>query len=268
MSDMNGMQMRNFTDTLPPLEEIEKQVYEWQMWAEGIGDVGQRKLKAASVLISRVGGLGGIVAYQLAAAGIGRLVLAHAGNIRPSDLNRQLLMSHDRIGTSRLDSAKAKLLELNPRLDVICHSENANSENATRLVSMADYVVDCAPLFDERFALNQACIDQRKHMVECAMYEYEASLTTIAPGRTACLACLSPAAPAAWKREFPVFGAVSGTVGCMAAMEVIKLITGVGSPLFNRLLMFDLSRMHFSTHTIHRNPACTVCSACVPHTPK
>ncbi|MEE3218967.1 MAG: ThiF family adenylyltransferase, partial [Planctomycetota bacterium] len=92
--------------------------YEWQMWVRGFGEEGQAKLKAASVLISRIGGLGGVVAYELAAAGIGRLILAHAGNVKHSDLNRQLLMTHDWLGRPRVESARRRLLELNPRLEI------------------------------------------------------------------------------------------------------------------------------------------------------
>ena len=218
-------------DEFPMLDEAERAVYEWQMWADGIGELGQRKLKAPSVLISRIGGVGGTVAYQLAAAGVGKLILAHAGSIKRSDLNRQLLMNHDGIGGSRVETAKAKLLAFNPRLKLEIHNENVGEANATSLVSRADIVVDCAPLFAERFTMNRAIVQQGKPMVECAMYEFEASLTTILPGTTACLACLSPIAPTAWRREFPVFGAVAGTVACLAAMEVIKLITGVGESL-------------------------------------
>jgi molybdopterin/thiamine biosynthesis adenylyltransferase len=105
-------------EPLPHLTDEEKATYEWQMWVPGFGEEGQRRLRGSSVLISRVGGLGGLVAYQLAAAGIGRLVLAHAGNVRPSDLNRQLLMTHDGLGKSRIESARRRLLELNPRLDI------------------------------------------------------------------------------------------------------------------------------------------------------
>jgi molybdopterin-synthase adenylyltransferase len=244
---------------LPELDDLDRSVYEWQMWADGVGEIGQRKLKAATVLVSRVGGLGGIVAYQLAAAGVGHLVLAHAGNIRPSDLNRQLLMTFDRIGESRLVTAKSRLLELNPRIQVEIVEDNVNEGNANALVLKADIVVDAAPMFEERFAMNRAIVGQNKPMVECAMFEYEASLTTILPGRTPCLACLSPTAPKAWRREFPVFGAVSGAVGCLAAMEVIKLIVGVGNPLAGRLLMMDLASMNISFRGLHRNPDCQIC---------
>lgn len=244
---------------LPQLDESDRSIYEWQMWADGIGEMGQRKLKASSVLISRIGGVGGTVAYQLAAAGVGKLILAHAGDIKPSDLNRQLLMTHDRIGQSRIESAKVRLLGLNPRLNLEIRNENVNGRNAEELVSKADIVVDCAPLFEERFAMNRAIVRQGKPMVECAMYEFEGSLTTILPGTTACLACLSPDPPAAWRREFPVLGAVAGTVACLAAMEVIKLITGVGETLAGSMLTMDLGSMTFTRRKLHRNLNCGVC---------
>src|SRR4051794_9990404 len=105
--------------SLPELTPEERAVYEWQMWLPEIGELGQRKLKAASVLISRVGGLGGLVAYQLAAAGVGRLVLATGGNLKASDLNRQLLQRADRLGVPRIETLCQRLREFNPRLEVI-----------------------------------------------------------------------------------------------------------------------------------------------------
>ena len=103
----------------PPLTDEERAIYEWQLWVHDFGEAGQEALKAATVMVSRIGGLGGMVAYQLAAAGVGRLVLAHAGDVKHSDLNRQLLMTHAALGTSRLDCAVARLRELNPRLDIV-----------------------------------------------------------------------------------------------------------------------------------------------------
>ena len=242
------------------LSIAELETYQWQMWVDDFGQAGQQRLKNASVLISRVGGLGSVVAYELAAAGIGKLILAHAGNVKPSDLNRQLLMTHDWIGKPRIDSAKRRLLDLNPRLEVVAVNENISEQNADDLVAQADVVVDCAPLFEERFAMNRASVQQVKPLVECAMYELQCQITTYKPGVTGCLACLSPTAPPTWKREFPVFGAVSGTVGCLAAMEAIKLIAGFGQPLFNVMLAFDLRDMRFSRRQIAANPKCHVCS--------
>jgi molybdopterin/thiamine biosynthesis adenylyltransferase len=246
-------------DNLPPITPDERSVYEWQMWVPGFGEAGQRKLKAASVLVSRVGGLGGAVATYLAAAGVGRLVLAHAGDVRPSDLHRQTLMTHDWVGKPRVESAARRLRELNPRVEVVPVQENLSEANADRLVGMADVVVDAAPLFAERFAMNRAAVAQGKPMVEAAMYDLEAHLTTILPGRTACLACLYPEPPPHWRRQFPVFGAVSATVGCMAAMEAIKVIAGLGEPLAGRMLAFSLREMTFRAVRTYRDPACPVC---------
>jgi molybdopterin/thiamine biosynthesis adenylyltransferase len=244
-----------------PLTAEERATYEWQIWVPGVGEDGQRKLKAASVLVTRVGGLGGLVAYELAAAGVGRLILAHAGRVKPGDLNRQILMTHASLGSSRVECAARRLIELNPRLDVVAVPENVTAENAARLVGLADVVACAAPLFEERFQLNAQCVRQGKPMIDCAMYELTGQLTTIVPGRTACLACRVPQTPPMWSRQFPVLGAVSGTVGCLGAMEAIKLITGLGEPLADRLLTFDLRDGRFRTVKIARRPDCPVCGA-------
>jgi len=245
----------------PPLTDEERAIYEWQLWVHDFGEAGQEALKAATVMVSRIGGLGGMVAYQLAAAGVGRLVLAHAGDVKHSDLNRQLLMTHAALGTSRLDCAVARLRELNPRLDIVAVPENVSDANADELVSQADVVVDCAPLFEERFAMNRAAVSQGKPIVECAMYELQAQITSVIPGETPCLACIYPAPPPEWKREFPVFGAVSGSVGCLGAMEAIKIISGMGEPLAGRLLTLDLGSMETRTMRLTRRPGCDVCGS-------
>ncbi len=242
-----------------PLSDEERATYEWQIWVDDFRETGQEALKGASVLVSRVGGLGSVVAYELAAAGIGKLVLAHAGNVKPSDLNRQLLMTHDWLGKPRVESAARRLAELNPRLEIVTVGENLSEQNAAALCGQVDLIVDCAPLFEERFAMNRQAVEQRKPLVECAMFDLEASITTIIPGQTPCLACLTPEKPAAWTREFPVFGAVSGTVGCMAAMEAIKVLAGLGEPLAGQLLAFDLRDMAFSKRRLFRNPNCPLC---------
>jgi molybdopterin/thiamine biosynthesis adenylyltransferase len=243
------------------LTDEEKAVYEWQLWVPDFGEEGQERLKAASVLVSRCGGLGSVVAYELAAAGVGRLLLAHAGNVKPSDLNRQLLMTHDWLGRPRVESARRRLRELNPRLEVRAVAENISPTNAERLVGQVDVVVDCAPLFEERFLMNQAAVKLGKPLVECAMYDLEINITTIRPGRTPCLNCLYPQKPPAWRREFPVFGAVSGTVGCMGAMEAIKVIAGVGEPLYSRMICADLRDMSFRCIQLRRNERCETCAS-------
>ncbi|MFZ4766974.1 MAG: HesA/MoeB/ThiF family protein [Roseimicrobium sp.] len=245
---------------LPPLTDDERAIYEWQMWVPGVGEHGQRKLKAATVFISRVGGLGGVVAMELAAAGVGRLVLAHGGNLKPSDLNRQLLQTHDHIGKPRMASIVRRLAALNPHCDIVGHAENVSEENAARLIDGADVVVDAAPMFQERLALNRAACASGKPMVECAMHELTAHVTTFIPGRTGCLQCQVPEVPPTWKRQFPVFGAVSGVVACLGAVEVIKLITGIGEPLAGVMVAMDLATMRFRRVAVPQRDGCSVCA--------
>jgi len=148
---------------------------------------------------------------------------------------------------------------LNPHIDIEIVASNVNDENAAELVEKVDVVVDCAPLFCERFAMNREAVRQGKVLVEAAMYDLNATLTTIIPGQTACLACLFPEDPPAWKREFPVFGACSGTVACLAAMETIKQIIGIGTGLIGQMLLLDLREMAIRKMKVHRNPNCAVC---------
>lgn len=246
---------------LPELTADDRSRYEWQLWVHGFGEEGQRRLKAATVFISRIGGVGGTVAMQLAAAGVGRLLLAHAGDLRLDDLNRQLLMATDGIGKPRIESAIRRLRDLNPNVAVEAIAENVDAANAERLTSRADVIVSAAPLFEERLQMNREAVRRGVPLVDCAMYELEGRLTTIVPSQTPCLSCLSPERPPNWTREFPVFAAVASSVGSLAAMEVIKLVTGLGDPLTGRLLNFDLRDMTFTTIAIARRPDCTVCGA-------
>lgn len=244
-----------------PLTEEERSRYEWQMNTPDIGEQGQQKLKAARVLVSRIGGVGGAAAYYLAAAGVGKLVLAHAGNVKPSDLNRQILMTTDWLGKPRIESATRKLRNLNPNVEIETIDENITPANSANLIAKVDLVIDAAPLFEERLTMNQQVVRQRKVLVDCAMYDFEAHLTTIIPGKTPCLECLIARPPAEWKRQFPVFGAVAGVIGTLAAVEAIKVITGIGTPLAGRMLIASLREMNFRTVTIQRNPQCPVCAS-------
>lgn len=241
------------------LNSEEKAIYEWQMWIDGLGEAGQEKLKGATALVSRCGGLGGPLCYHLASAGIGRLIIAHGGNVKPSDLNRQILMTHDWIGKPRVESAKRRLLELNPRMEIEAVPENISEKNAGALVGKADIVFDCAPLFSERFAMNRACVVQGKPMIEAAMFDMEGQVTTIIPGKTPCLACLYPEEPPKWKREFPVLGAVASIAASIAAVEGIKVIAGFGKTLTGTILYYDSRNMTFRRIPVVRRPGCPVC---------
>lgn len=241
------------------LTDDERAVYEWQLWAPGFGEAGQERLKKASVLVSRVGGVGGAAAQYLAMAGVGRIVLAHAGNVRPGDLNRQTLMTHAGLGKARVEMAKRHLLALNPRVDVVTFDENISDDNAGHLLDLADLVVSAAPLFEERLAMNRAAVLHHKPLVDCAMYDFDLQVMTVLPGRSACLACLYPEVPPAWRRQFPVFGAVSGVAGCLGAVEAIKVLAGLGEPLAGRLLLGDLRQMSFRRVAVSRRAECPVC---------
>ena len=247
------------TDEKKVLTELDRQIYEWQMWVPDFGEVGQEKLKNASILVSRCGGLGSVVAYELAAAGIGKLVLAHAGNLKHSDLNRQLLMTYDHLGKPRIDSVQRRLRDLNPHIEIEPYSENISESNARDIVSNVDLIIDCAPLFEERFAMNRQAVVQGIPLVECAMYDLEAQVTTIIPQETPCLACLYPDQPPMWVRQFPVFGAVSGMIGCIAVMEAIKTIAGFGQTLKSKMLNVDLRSMKFQIIDIYAALDCRVC---------
>jgi molybdopterin-synthase adenylyltransferase len=244
---------------LPELSPDEQLRYEWQLWVQGFGEEGQRRLKATTVFVSRIGGVGGTVAMQLAAAGVGRLILAHAGDLRLNDLNRQLLMTTAGVGKPRIDCAVERLRELNPHVVVEASGENVNPGNAERLTKSAQFIVSAAPLFEERLQMNAAAVRRRIPLVDCAMYELEGRLTTVIPGQTPCLSCLYPEAPPNWKREFPVFSAVASTVGSLAAMEVIKLAAGLGEPLAGKMLNYDLRDMSFHTFKLQRRADCLVC---------
>ncbi|MEM7457559.1 MAG: HesA/MoeB/ThiF family protein [Planctomycetota bacterium] len=237
----------------------EQATYQWQIWTPDFGEEGQRRLKNSTVLISRCGGLGSVVAYELAAAGIGRMIIAHGGNVKHSDLNRQLLMTHDWLGKPRIETIERRLKDLNPRLEVVPIAVNLDDDLADKYVPQADVCVGAAPLFVERFALSDACVRHNKPLVNCAMYDTEATIATFPAGGRPCLRCLTPEAPDYWKRQFPVFGATSGTVACMGAMEAIKLLAGFGNTLKNFVLHFDLRTMNFHKLSIGAVAHCEIC---------
>lgn len=238
----------------------DREKYRRQMMIPGFGEETQRRLKNSSALVTRAGGLGGPVALYLAMAGIGRLVVAHGGNVTWSNLNRQILMSHDWVGKPRADKIRESILSMNPDVDLTVIAEDPNDENVDEWVAGVDIVCDCPPTFEERFALNRAIVRHRKPMIEAAMNSMEAHLTVIVPGETPCLACLYPGFPDWWSgTEFPVLGAVSGALGCLAAIEAIKVLTGFGKPLKGEMLVFDTEVQEYRKLKIHRLPNCPVC---------
>lgn len=241
------------------LTEADKAIYEWQIALPGLGETGQLKLRNATALVSRVGGLGGPLAFQLAAAGIGKLILAHGGNLKPSDLNRQILMRHDCLGTPRASCAQATLAAFNPDIEVEAVDANIRADNAAELVGRSDIVFDCAPLFEERFLMNQECVRQGKPLIDCAMYGLEGQVIPILPGETPCLACIYPETPVHWKRRFPVIGAVSSLVATVGALEGMKQIAGFGPVSTGFMIWIDTPTMAVRKIAVKRRADCGVC---------
>ncbi|WAL58429.1 HesA/MoeB/ThiF family protein [Thermocoleostomius sinensis] len=244
--------MFNLTPT-----ELER--YRRQIMLPGFGEESQQRLKAARVLVTGVGGLGGTAALYLAVAGIGKLILVRGGELRLDDMNRQILMTHNWVGKPRVFQAMETLRAINPDVEIEAICEYVTSENVDRLVQSVDIALDCAHNFAERDRLNAACVRWKKPMVEAAMNNMEAYLTTIVPGQTPCLSCIFPEKPEWNRRGFGVIGAVSGTLACLTALEAIKLLTGIGQPLLSQLLTMDLNQLEFAKRRPYHDPNCPVC---------
>ena len=233
--------------------------YRRQIMLPGFSQDAQLRLKSFTALVTGVGGLGGTAALYLAVAGIGKLILVRGGDLRLDDMNRQILMTDDHVGQPRIWKAKETLEAINPNVEIEAIEEYVTAENVDALVQRSDIALDCAHNFTERDLLNAACVRWRKPMVEAAMNAMEAYLTTIVPGQTGCLSCLFPEKPDWDRHGFSVLGAVSGTLGCLTALEAIKLITGLERPLLSQLLTMDLGRLNFKKHRVYRDPSCPVC---------
>jgi molybdopterin/thiamine biosynthesis adenylyltransferase len=241
------------------LTDQERALYEWQLDIPGFGEAAQLKLRNATALVSRIGGLGGPIALGLAAAGIGRLILAHGGDLQPSDLNRQILMRHDGLDRPRVESAKRTLNSFNPHVEVEVVAAHISEENVKALVEQSDIVFDAAPRFSERFWINEQCVLQRKPLIDAAMFSMEGQVIPIVPGQTPCLTCIYPDEPPHWDRRFPVLGAVSALIGNLAVVEGIKVLTGFGQANLSKIIYVDANSMEMRKIAVQRRRDCPVC---------
>jgi molybdopterin/thiamine biosynthesis adenylyltransferase len=225
----------------------------------GFNESHQERLKNSSALIAGVGGLGGTAALYLAAAGIARLVLAHAGTVTLSNMNRQILM-RNRIGESRVVEAKKTIQEMNPDVLIEIFDERITDQSAARLIDTAQIALSARPNFEERRILNKACIEKGIPMIEAAMNGMEGYIFNVIPRVGSCVHCVYPEDDPSWKElGFPVLGAVSGMLGCIMALETIKLLTGYGKPLLSEMLVYNTIDMDFRKVKIPRNEECPVC---------
>jgi molybdopterin-synthase adenylyltransferase len=244
----------------PSLTDQERSRFVRQISIPHWGEEGQAKLRSKSALVTRVGGLGGPAAIGLAMAGIGKLVIAHGSVLIDPDLNRQLLFTESDLGKPRAPAAKKHLESLSKFTEVVAIDHEPNDEEALELAQQVDIVLSCPPGWEERFRLNRACVQAEKPMIEAAMAGLEGTITSIIPGQTACLECIiSETHTPPFEEFFPVLGSVSHVMGSMAATEAIKVLTGLGRPLFDRRLHVDLGTMEFRTYKVRRHPDCPVC---------
>jgi len=242
------------------LSPADRERYRRQLMLTGFTADHQRWLGRSTALVAGVGGLGGTAALYLAAAGIGRLILVHAGNLTLSNMNRQVLMKHKGIGKSRVAQAKRTIQELNPEVEIEIVDERITTANVENLLRTARIALSARPNFSERRALNRACIEKGIPMVEAAMNGMEGYLFNVVPRVSPCIHCVYPEDDPSWEEMgFPVLGAVSGMLGCLMALETIKLLTGYGKPLLSEMLVFNTIDMDFRKVKIPRDEHCEVC---------
>lgn len=243
---------------LPELTEHDLIRYDRQIRIDGFGIEGQRKLKRAVVLVAGAGGLGFPISVYLAAAGVGTIRIVDPDIVDLDNLNRQLLHWDKDIGRKKVDSAREKLQQINPSINIEVYDEKITEENALTLVSDVDAVVDALDNYEARFALNKACVERRIPFFHGAVHGLMGQATTIMPGETACLRCIIPRPPR--HGIFPILGSIAGTIGSIQATETIKYLVGLGNLLKNRLLFYDGFYMDFTIIELKRNPGCPVCS--------
>jgi molybdopterin/thiamine biosynthesis adenylyltransferase/rhodanese-related sulfurtransferase len=228
-----------------------------------VGEEGQAKLLDARVLLIGAGGLGSPTAYYLAAAGVGTLGIVDDDVVDRSNLQRQILHADDRVGMPKVESAERTLKGLNPDVKVIGYRERLTSENVLRLFEGYDIVVDGCDNFPTRYLVNDACVFTNTPNVHGSIFQFEGQATVFYPGRGPCYRCLFPEPPppgaAPSCQEAGVLGVLPGLVGCVQAVETIKLILGVGNPLIGRLLHFDTLAMEIKQLRLRKDPECPVC---------
>ncbi|MEZ0273928.1 MAG: molybdopterin-synthase adenylyltransferase MoeB [Roseimicrobium sp.] len=224
----------------------------------------QEKLKAARVLCIGAGGLGSPVTMYLAAAGVGTIGLVDADVVEESNLQRQLLHGTADVGRSKLDSAIARLHDINPHVQAEGHSLRFTSENAMDLVAKYDVVIDGTDNFPTRYLSNDVCVFLRKPNIYGSILRFEGQCSVFAPHLGGpCYRCMAPQPPPPGLvpscAEGGVLGVLPGLIGTMQATEAIKLIAGIGQPLIGRLLHVDTLSMKFRTFNLRRDPECPVC---------
>ena len=229
-----------------------------------VGEQGQAKLLDAKVLCVGAGGLGSPVAYYLAAAGVGTIGIADHDTVDMSNLQRQILHTNDRVGMPKVESAQLTLNALNPDVNIIPIQERLSSENVMRIIKDYDVVINGCDNFPTRYLINDACVMARKVLVDGSIFQFEGQATVFSPDEGPCYRCLFPEPPppgmAPSCAEAGVLGVLPGLVGCVQALEAIKVILGAGTPLIGRMIHFDTLSTEIRVLKLRRDPNCLVCS--------
>ncbi|RDV39264.1 molybdopterin-synthase adenylyltransferase MoeB [Bradymonadaceae bacterium TMQ3] len=228
-----------------------------------IGEKGQRKLIDAKVLLLGAGALGSPVAMYLTAAGVGTIGIIDSDVVDRSNLQRQILHTDEAVGTPKVESAKARMKALNPDVEIHTHQTWLSSENVLDIFEGYDVVVDGGDNFATRYLVNDACVRLGIPNVHGSVYRFEGQATSFVPHQGPCYRCLYPEPPppelAPSCQEAGVLGVIPGVIGMLQAIEVIKLIVGIGEPLAGRLLTFDGLKTQFRELKLRRDPECALC---------
>ncbi|HSR66386.1 MAG TPA: molybdopterin-synthase adenylyltransferase MoeB [Acidobacteriota bacterium] len=245
------------------LSRAELERYSRHLILPEVGMEGQKKLKQASVLCVGAGGLGSPLALYLAAAGVGRLGIVDFDVVDASNLQRQILYGTSRLGRSKLESARERLGDLNPEVEVVTHEMRLDSSNALEVIEDYDMVADGTDNFPTRYLVNDACVLTGTPNAYASIFRFEGQASLFGLPGGPCYRCLFPKPPDPGLvpscAEGGVLGILPGLLGVIQATEIIKLIVGRGRPLAGRLLLVDALSMRFRELKIKRNPECPVC---------
>lgn len=248
---------------VPALSSAELLRYSRHLSLPKVGIDGQQRLKAARVLIVGAGGLGSPTALYLAAAGVGTLGLVDFDVVDVTNLQRQLLHGTKDVGRPKLDSARDRLHDINPHVELVTHHARLTSDNALDIIAQYDIVLDGTDNFATRYLINDACVLLGKRNVYGSIFRFDGQASVFADANGPCYRCLYPEPPPPGMvpncAEGGVFGVLPGLVGTIQATETVKLILGVGEPLIGKLLMIDTLSMQFRSLAIARDPGCPAC---------
>ncbi len=252
--------MRNQVISRPELTPEELERYDRQIGPGVLSLEGQSRLRESTALVTRVGGMGGPAALMLAIAGVGRVIIAHGGEMESPDLNRQILGSEDVLGKPRAPHFADYLRSMNRFVEIEAIDHEPDDEEALELARLSDIILACPPTFAERLRLNRAAVAAKIPFIDAAQWGMNGTLIVVQPGETACLECVYPEPPP-FEELFPVVGAISAATGSLAALEAIKILSQTGKPMWGRMLMYEGYHGRTSHIELRRNPDCPCCGS-------